>query len=369
MSIKDYMEKDYYKTLGVPKDADAATIKKAYRKLARELHPDTNPDPKAADRFKAVSEANDVLSDADKRKEYDETREMMASGGYRMPGSHGPGAGPDFDFGDIFRRAGGTAGDFGETLSGIFNRRGARQQARRGQDVEADINVSFAESLRGLTTQMRLTSEEVCPDCAGTGAKDGTVPRVCPDCEGSGMVTRNAGGFAFAEPCPHCHGRGLVVDNPDPRCNGTGRAMSANAISARIPAGVKDGQKVRLRGKGGKGEHGGHPGDLIISVHVAADPTFERKGDNIAVTVPVAFDDMALGGQAKIPLPLGGTKTLKLPAGTSNGRTFRVRGEGAPRKDGTKGDLLATVTVTVPSDLNAEAREAIEQYRKAMSNG
>ena len=367
MSVKDWMEKDYYQILGVPKDADAKTIKKAYHKLARELHPDTNPDPKAAERFKEVSEANDVLSDSTKRAEYDETRMMMSSGGYRMPGAAGPG--PDFDFGDIFRRAGGSAGDFGDTLSDLFNRRGAQRQARRGQDVEADVNISFADSLRGLTTSMRLTSEEVCPDCAGTGAKSGTTPRVCPDCEGTGMASRNAGGFAFAEPCPHCRGRGLVVDNPDPRCNGTGRAMSSSSVNARIPAGVKDGQKVRLRGKGGPGERGGKNGDLLLNVHVAEDPDFKRKDDNILVSVPVGFDDVTLGGQVKVPLPLGGTKTLKVPAGTTNGRTFRVRGEGAPRKDGTKGDLLATLNVSVPSTLNDEAREAIEQYRKAMSNG
>ncbi len=367
MSMKDWMEKDYYKVLGVPKDADASTIKKAYRKLARELHPDTNPDPKAAERFKEVSEANDVLSDPKKRGEYDEARQMMASGGFRMPGAAGPG--PDFDFGDIFRRAGGTAGDFGETLSGLFNRRGAQQRARRGADVEADVNISFPESLRGLTTQMRLTSEDACPDCAGTGARSGTVPRVCPDCEGTGMASRNAGGFAFAEPCPHCRGRGLVVDDPCQRCHGSGRAASSTTVSARIPAGVRDGQRVRLRGKGAPGERGGHNGDLIITVNVAADSVFARKDDNITVTVPVGFDDVALGGQVKVPLPLGGTKTLKLPPGTSNGRTFRIRGEGAPRKDGTKGDLLATVSVQVPSDMSAEAREAIEKYRKAMSHG
>jgi len=183
------------------------------------------------------------------------------------------------------------------------------------------------------------------------------------------MATRNAGGFAFAEPCPHCRGRGLVVDNPCPRCHGSGRAASSTLVNARIPAGVKDGQKVRLRGKGAPGERGGHNGDLFITVHVAPDPTFTRKNDNITVSVPVGFDDVALGGQVKVPLPLGGTKTLKLPAGTSNGRTFRIRGEGAPRKDGSKGDLLATVSVQVPADLNAEAREAIEQYRKAMSHG
>lgn len=370
MSMKDWIEKDFYKTLGVPKNADSAAIKKAYRKLARELHPDTNPDPKAHERFKEVSEAHDVLSDPDKRAEYDEARVLYGQGGgSRYPGRGFPGGGQEFDLGDIFRRAGGGASDFGETLTGLFNRGRGTHPARRGADVESEVTISFEESLQGLTTQMRLSSEDACPTCAGTGAKEGTTPRVCPDCSGTGAVNRNAGGFAFAEPCPHCRGRGLVVDHPCATCHGSGRAMSSRTVHARVPAGVGDGQRVRLRGKGAPGEHGGQNGDLIITVHVTPNPRFGRRGDNLTTSVPVGFDDMVLGGQVSIPLPLGGNKTLKLPPGTSNGRTFRIRGEGVPRKDGTRGDLLATVQVQVPSALPEDARRAIEDYRKAIANG
>ena len=213
-----------------------------------------------------------------------------------------------------------------------------------------------------MTGPLRLSSDAACDSCRGTGARAGTVPRVCPNCQGSGQTSRNAGGFAFAEPCAACAGRGLIVDDPCQTCRGSGRGVSTRTVQARIPAGVKDGSRIRLKGKGAPGERGGASGDLYVIVHVSAHPVFARKGDNLSVTVPVTFAEAALGGQAVVPTPGGGTVTLKIPAGTANGRTFRVRGKGVVRKDGTKGDLLASVEVLVPTVLTDEAREALQQY-------
>lgn len=369
---KDWLEKDFYKVLGVDKGASADEIKKKYRKLARELHPDKNPgDAKAEERFKEVSEAYDVLSDDKKRAEYDEARTLFASGGggFGGGGFGGPGGfggGSTYDFSDVF---GADEGGLGDILGGIFNRGrggGRRAQApRRGQDVESEITLGFNEALDGVTVPLRLASDAACDSCRGTGARAGTVPRVCPTCQGSGQTTRNAGGFAFAEPCTSCAGRGLIVDDPCPSCRGSGRGVSTRTVQARIPAGVKDGARIRLKGKGAPGERGGANGDLYVVVHVTPHPVFARKGDNLTVTVPVTFAEAALGGQVVVPTPGGGTVTLKIPAGTANGRTFRVRGKGVPRKDGTKGDLLAQVEVQVPSGLNDEAREALERFVEA----
>ena len=373
---KDWLEKDFYKVLGVDKGAPADEIKKKYRKLARELHPDKNPDnPKAEERFKEVSEAYDVLSDDKKRAEYDEARTLFASGGgfggggfgggYGAPGGFGGGA--SYDFSDVF---GADEGGLGDILGNIFSRgrggSGRRAQApRRGQDVESEITLGFNEALDGVTVPLRLASDAACDSCKGTGARAGTVPRVCPNCQGSGQTTRNAGGFAFAEPCTACAGRGLIVDDPCPSCRGSGRGVSTRTVQARIPAGVKDGARIRLKGKGAPGERGGANGDLYVVVHVTPHPVFARKGDNLTVTVPVTFAEAALGGQVSVPVTGGGTVTLKIPAGTANGRTFRVRGKGVTRKDGTKGDLLATVDVQVPSGLTDEAREALERFVEA----
>ena len=371
---KDWLEKDFYKVLGVDKGASADEIKKKYRKLARELHPDKNPgDAKAEERFKEVSEAYDVLSDDKKRAEYDEARTLFASGGggFGRPGGGfgGPGGfggGSTYDFSDVF---GADEGGLGDILGGIFNRGrggGRRAQApRRGQDVESEITLGFNEALDGVTVPLRLASDAACDSCKGTGARAGTVPRVCPSCQGSGQTTRNAGGFAFAEPCTSCAGRGLIVDDPCPSCRGSGRGVSTRTVQARIPAGVKDGARIRLKGKGAPGERGGANGDLYVVVHVTPHPVFARKGDNLTVTVPVTFAEAALGGQVSVPVTGGGTVTLKIPAGTANGRTFRVRGKGVTRKDGTKGDLLATVDVQVPSGLTDEAREALERFVEA----
>lgn len=372
MSTKDYLEKDYYGVLGVPKTATPEEIKKAYRKLARQYHPDANKGNKETEeKFKAVSEAYDTLSDTKRRKEYDEARSLFGGGlgGYNRPGR--PGAGQQgFDFGDLF---GGTnqAGDrIGDLFGGLFNRGGGPKantagRARRGQDIESEVTLSFAESIDGATVSLRLTSSSACPACSGTGAKAGTTPRVCPTCDGTGAASRNLGNFAFSEPCRDCRGRGLLVDDPCPVCEGSGRGRSTRTIQARIPAGVSDGSRVKLKGKGAPGENGGPAGDLYVLVHVQSHPVFGRSGENLTVTVPVTFPEAALGAEIRVPVLRGMPVTLRIPEGTPNGRTFRVRGRGAPRKDGTKGDMLATVQVAVPEHLDEKARAALEQFRDA----
>ncbi|MFH9867960.1 molecular chaperone DnaJ [Streptomyces lydicus] len=377
MSTKDFVEKDYYKVLGVPKDATEAEIKKAYRKLARENHPDANKgDTKAEERFKEISEANDVLGDAKRRKEYDEARALFGNGGFR-PGPGGGGGSFNFDLGDLFGGgaggsggaggAGGFGGGLGDVFGGLFNRggAGARTQPRRGQDIESEVTLSFTEAVDGATVPLRMSSQAPCKSCSGTGDKNGT-PRVCPTCVGTGQVSRGAGGgFSLTDPCADCKGRGLIAQDPCQACKGSGRATSARTMQVRIPAGVSDGQRIRLRGKGAPGEQGGPAGDLYVVVHVGAHPVFGRKGDNLTVTVPVTFPEAALGGEVKVPTLGGPPVTLKLPAGTPNGRTMRARGKGAARKDGTRGDLLVTIEVAVPDELGDKAKEALESYRDA----
>ncbi|MFF1543713.1 molecular chaperone DnaJ [Streptomyces sp. NPDC058291] len=373
MSTKDFIEKDFYKVLGVPKDATEAEIKKAYRKLAREYHPDANKgNAKAEERFKEISEANDVLGDPKKRKEYDEARALFGNGGFRP----GPGAGGSFNFdlGDLFGGgvqgggpSGGFGGGIGDVFGGLFNRGGTgttRTQPRRGQDIDTEVTLTFTEAIEGATVPLRMSSQSPCKACSGTGDKNGT-PRVCPTCVGTGQVARGSGGgFSLTDPCPDCKGRGLIAEHPCPDCKGSGRAKSSRTMQVRIPAGVTDGQRIRLRGKGAPGERGGPAGDLYVVVHVGAHPVFGRKDDNLTVTVPVTFTEAALGGEIKVPTLGGPSLTLKLPPGTPNGRTMRARGKGAVRKDGTRGDLLVTVEVSVPKDLSGKARDALEAYRE-----
>jgi molecular chaperone DnaJ len=376
VSTKDYLEKDFYKVLGVAKDASAADIKKAYRKLARTHHPDANKgDTAAEDRFKEISEAYDVLSDESTRREYDEARALFGSGGMRFgPGGAGGFGGPggaggvSFDLGDLFGGgAGGGAGGLGDVLGGLFGRgrTSPGQAVRRGADIESEVSLSFTDAVDGVTVPLRLTGEAPCATCHGTGAKAGTTPRVCPTCGGSGQTSRNAGGFAFAEPCRDCRGRGLVVDDPCPVCHGSGRALSTRTVNARIPAGVKDGQRIRLKGKGAPGERGGPAGDLYIVVHVQPHKVFGRRDDNLTLTLPVTFPEAALGAQVSVPTLGGPPVTLKIPAGTADGRTFRVKGKGVGRRDGTRGDLLVTVQVAVPQKLDGKARELLQAYREA----
>lgn len=369
MSTRDWVEKDYYKTLGVPKDAKPDQIKKAFRKIARENHPDQHPGDKSAEqRFKEASEAHDVLSDPDKRREYDEQRSLFGSG-FRFPrGGGAPGGGASGE--DVFR----TMGDagLGDLLGNLFGQAGAggvrrtTRGPRRGSDVEGEVTIGFNQAVEGTTVGVQMASDDACPACRGTGAKAGTMPRVCPTCQGSGMQQSTSGGvFQVTEPCRECRGRGLIVDNPCEVCHGSGRTQSRHTMQVRIPAGVTDGQKIRIKGKGSAGENGGSAGDLYVIVHVRPHPVFGRQGDNLTVTVPVTFAEAALGAEVEVPILGGGSVKLRIPAGTPNGRTFRIRGRGVTKSTGEKGDLLAAVDVQVPGHLPDEARSALQAYAEA----
>jgi molecular chaperone DnaJ len=372
MSKTDWIEKDFYKVLGVSKTAEADEIKKAYRKLARQYHPDSNGgDAKAEARFKEVSEAYEVLGDPKKRKEYDEARRLFGGGGFRMPGSGGAqGGGFGFDVGDLFSRGQGGGGGLGDILGGMFGggtrSTGTTARPRRGQDIESEATIDFAEAVNGVTVGLRMTSDEPCKTCHGTGAKYGTVPKVCLKCEGTGMQTSVQGGvFAMTEPCTECKGRGLVVDQPCETCHGSGRGQSSRTMQTRIPAGVQDGQRIRLKGKGAAGERGGPPGDLYVTVHVRPHKLFGRQGEHLTLSVPVTFTEAALGAEIKVPTLDGMPVKVRIPAGTSNGSKLRVRGKGAPRRDGTRGDLLLTIDVQVPHDLTDEQKVKLQEFSSA----
>ncbi|MCW4352554.1 molecular chaperone DnaJ [Hoyosella sp. YIM 151337] len=380
MVQREWLEKDFYKDLGVPPEASQEDIKRAYRKLARELHPDANPgDAHAEDRFKAVSEAHSVLSDPAKRKEYDEARRLFASGGFRRGGGYGGfdpgeggGFGGDFNIGDIFGGGTGTGGGgFGDLFDGLFNRGGggARTSAstrrpRRGNDLELETRLTFRDAVLGAVVPLKLTSPSSCTTCHGSGARPGTSPRVCANCNGSGIVSSNQGAFGFSEPCMECRGSGSIIDDPCTDCRGTGVTNRTRTITVRIPGGVEDGQRIRLAGQGEAGLRGAPSGDLYVTVHVDPHHVFARAGNDITLTVPVSYSELALGTTVSVPT-LENRVRVKIPPGTADGRTFRVRGKGVHRKGGTVGDLLVTVKVAVPPALSADAAEALEKYAAA----
>ena len=350
--------RDLYEVLGVSKTASAAEIKKAYRKLAREYHPDRNPgDPAAEERFKDVQTAYDVLGDPEKRKAYDQGPAAFFGGG----GANGPG-GFNVNVGDL--------GDLGDLLGGLFGDRGGRRTTRRqprgerGRDVEVEVNVSFEDSLRGVETRIPVELETTCSTCSGTGAEPGTTPVVCPECRGRGVVSESQGLFALSQPCPRCGGNGTVIEKPCRTCGGSGRERRVKRYSVKIPAGVRDGTRIKLKGKGEPGSLGGPPGDLHVVTRVTPSPLYERKGSDLVLDVPVTYAEAALGANVEIPTP-GGPVSLKVPAGSQHGRTLRVRGRGAPKLNGGgKGDLLARVRVSVPTRLTKAEREAIENLQK-----
>lgn len=367
MSARDWMEKDFYKVLGVTSSASADEIKKSYRKLAKQYHPDANVgDAKAEERFKEVSEAYDVLSSDSKRKEYDEARAMFASGarpgggyagGFGGPGTQG-GPGMQDLFGD---------GGFGDLLGGLFGGGGRRRSGpSRGTDLEVETTVGFHDALRGATVALRLRGEAACDTCAGSGAKPGTSPRTCAGCGGSGHQVRNAGGFGFSEPCRDCRGQGVIIDSPCAGCRGSGRTEKTRTVQTKVPAGTREGTRMRLAGQGAPGSRGAAAGDLYVTVHVVEHPLFGRSGDNITLTVPVTFPEAALGANITIPTPLDGDVTIALAPATASGRVLRVKGKGAPTKGGGRGDLLATVEVVVPSTITEDAQAALKAYAAAM---
>jgi molecular chaperone DnaJ len=389
MTQRDWIEKDFYRELGVASGASNDEIKKAYRKLARELHPDANPgDAKAEARFKTVSEAYGVLSDEKKRKEYDETRALFAGGGGGFGGAGFPGGGfgsgasggQGFDLNDLLRNAGAGgqtggagAGGLGDLFGGLFGGGGGRgsttasPRSRRGADVESELTIDFVDAVRGAEVPIRLSSPGRCEVCGGSGARPGTSPHVCPTCSGSGFVSTSQGAFAFSEPCRDCRGTGRIIDDPCPECGGDGVSTRTRSLTVRVPAGVADGNKVRLKGQGQPGMGGAPAGDLYVTVHVTPHRVFGRSStnaDDLTLTVPVTFPELALGSTLTVPTLDGATVSLRIPPGTRSGRTLRVRGRGVQKRTST-GDLLVTVEVAVPAKLSDAAATALQSYAEA----
>jgi len=359
---REWFEKDYYAILGVPDTATAKEIKSAYRKLSRQYHPDANAgDAASEERFKEISAAYDVIGDEERRKEYDEVRRLGPAGaGF---GGGGPG-GYSFTTDNL--------GDLGDLFGNLFNRGRGRGRNRdsstvgpqRGADLETELQLSFEGAVQGVTTTVNLTSDVACHTCHGSGAKPGTMPTQCPRCGGRGIIDDNQGFFSFSQPCPQCGGSGVLIEEPCPTCHGSGTELRARQVKVRIPAGVQDGQRIRLKGRGGPGRNGGPNGDLYVVARVEPHPLFGRRDNDLTITVPVTFAEAALGAEVKVPTLDGSPVTIKVPAGTRSGRTFRVKGRGVPSTK-RAGDLLVTVEVAVPSKLTSEERKAVEALAAA----
>jgi molecular chaperone DnaJ len=345
-----------YEALGVSKKASQDEIKKAYRKLARQYHPDRNPgDDEAEAKFKEVQAAYDLLSDAEKRKAYDQFG--TADGRVGGPGQGAPWTtfGEGFDLGDLF----------GNIFGGGATR--GRPQPQRGADVEAVVNLSFEDSLRGIETKIPVEVETACSRCGGTGAQPGTAPVICPQCQGRGVLAESQGLFSLSQPCPRCRGNGTIIEHPCSQCHGSGRERRTKRYSVKIPAGAKDGTRIRLKGKGEAGVSGGPPGDLYVVTRVEPSKTFRRRGTaDLEVEVPVTYAEAALGAKVEVSTPYGDRLSVKVPAGSETGKLLKLKGHGAPKlKGGGKGDLIARVKVTVPKKLNKKQRELLEELQKA----
>jgi molecular chaperone DnaJ len=363
---REWFEKDYYKVLGVEPSATAKDITRAYRRLAKKYHPDANPG--AEERFKEVSAAYDVLGDPQKRKEYDEVRRLGPLGAAFGGAGGGPGPG------------GGAAGGFGfrvedltDLLGGLFDRSGGAPGAStraagrsgpvKGADAEAELWLSFEEALSGSVATVHVESPALCRRCGGSCAEPGTKTRPCPTCHGRGTVEANQGFFSLSRPCTTCSGRGVLVDTPCVACGGSGIERRDRQVKVRIPPGVADGQRIKVKGRGDPGRNGGPPGNLFVTVHVAPHSIFGRRGSDLTLTVPVTYPEAALGATITVPTP-DGAVSLKIPPGTPTGRTFRVRGRGVPKAGGGRGDLLVTVEVAVPKEVSEKEREVLSTLAK-----
>jgi molecular chaperone DnaJ len=350
------MAKSLYESLGVSKNASQEELKKAYRSLVREFHPDKNPgNAEAEARFKEVQSAYDVLSDPEKRKSYD----RLGTTNGRPGGGFSPG-GTTFDFSDF---------DLGDIFGGMFGRggRGAEQPQRgqRGNDVEVEVRVAFEDSLQGVQVTVPVQLELACHTCHGTGAAPGTAPTQCPKCGGRGVVATSQGLFALQQPCPLCHGLGSIVETPCPTCHGSGRERRTKRYTVKIPAGVKDGTRIKLKGKGEAGYGGASAGDLYVVTRVEPSKVYERRGDDLIMQVPVSYSTAALGGSVEVQTPEGAV-SLKIPAGTEDGKLLRIKGRGAPRLKGSgKGDVLARIHIEVPKRVNKKERQLLEELENA----
>jgi molecular chaperone DnaJ len=352
-----------YQVLGVDKKATPEEIKKAYRKLARQYHPDRNPgDEKAEERFKEIQGAYDIVGDAEKRKQYDRGSLFGMGGG--TTGGQGAGGFGGFDvggFGDILSNLFGGGGEGGAAGGG------RRPRQERGRDLESEVSISFAQAMDGAQIPLSVPTTATCPTCHGSGAKPGTAPKVCPRCHGRGIESRGEGLFSISQPCSLCHGAGTVIDDPCSTCHGSGAQRTIKKYRVNIPAGVKEGSRVRLAGKGEAGRNGGPPGDLYVVTHVGASPVFHRRGDNLEVEVPLTIPEAIRGADVEVPT-LSGTKKLRVPPGTKSGTVQRLRGEGPPKLSGKqRGDIHYRFVIDVPASLNKEQSEAVDKLSEVMN--
>ena len=359
---RDWVEKDFYKVLGVPDTATAEEIKKAYRKLAQTHHPDANPGDEAAeDRFKEVSEAYATLSDPEHRKEYDQVRRLAATGGFQGFGGQPGGGFGGFggqqvrmeDLQDLLGGAGGFSDLFG------FGQR-SRGGPAQGADMATELTIGFEDAAFGVTTEVSIEGAAACSRCHGSGAEPGTSVTTCPTCGGRGVVAQNQGFFSFSQACPQCGGSGRLIEDKCTQCRGSGAENRRRNVKLRVPAGVKDGSTLRLRGKGAPGSLGGPPGDLLVRIRVAPSTTFGRKDNDLILKVPITYTEATLGTRIDVPTLNGGVK-VKIPAGTPSGKTFRVRGKGIAPEKGRQGDLLVTVEVAVPKKVSKDEKKLLEE--------